>query len=151
MKAKNVGKRIAGFLYKEKAIAAILAVVIVMIFVNPVFFSAYNLTDILKSATVLVTIGCGLTPVIICHGCDLSLGGQMCLASILMVKLMPYIPIWLCAVVCILIGCFIGALNGFLVVHQKTEPFVITLGVGILLKGINQLLTDAHPIAGTSD
>jgi ribose transport system permease protein len=39
-------------------------------------------------------------------------------------------------------------LNGFLVVHQKTEPFIITLGVGFLLTGVAQQLSDAHPVPG---
>ena len=45
----------------------------------------------------------------------------------------------------------IGFVNGFLVVHQKTEAFIITLGMGMLLKGVAQQLTDAHPLACKSD
>jgi len=44
----------------------------------------------------------------------------------------------------------VGFINGFLVVHQKTEPFIINLGMGMLLKGICQQLTDAHPLTCTS-
>ncbi len=38
-------------------------------------------------------------------------------------------------------------MNGFLVVHQKTEPFIITLGMGMLLKGVAQQLTNASPLS----
>lgn len=57
----------------------------------------------------------------------------------------------LMAIVCTLFaGAVVGFINGFLVVHQKTEPFIITLGMGTLLKGVSQYLTDAHPLACTN-
>ena len=43
-------------------------------------------------------------------------------------------------------GAAVGFINGFLVVQQKCEPFIITLGMGILLKGICQQITNAHPL-----
>jgi ribose transport system permease protein len=46
----------------------------------------------------------------------------------------------------VLFGAVVGFVNGFLVVQQKTEPFIITLGMGLLLTGVAQQLTDAHPI-----
>jgi len=46
----------------------------------------------------------------------------------------------------VLFGAVVGAINGFLVVHQRTEPFIITLGMGLLLTGVAQQLTNAHPI-----
>lgn len=150
MKGKSIGRRAFQFLYEQKAIAAIIVIMLAMIFVNPLFFSKNNLIDILKSATVMITIGCGLTPVIICHACDLSLGGQMCMSGIITIMLMPYMSLPLCILIAVAAGCLVGYINGFLVVHQKTEPFVITLGMGTLLKGINQQLTDAHPIASTN-
>ena len=49
-------------------------------------------------------------------------------------------------VLAILFGVLVGFVNGFLSVHQKTEPFIITLGMGLLLTGVAQQLTDAHPV-----
>ena len=46
----------------------------------------------------------------------------------------------------VLFGVVVGFVNGFLSVHQKTEPFIITLGMGLLLTGVAQQLTDAHPV-----
>jgi len=49
-------------------------------------------------------------------------------------------------VLAILFGVLVGFVNGFLSVHQKTEPFIITLGMGLLLTGVAQQLTNAHPV-----
>jgi ribose transport system permease protein len=44
------------------------------------------------------------------------------------------------------LGGIIGLVNGYLSVYHKTEPFIITLGMGTLLTGIAQQITDAHPV-----
>jgi ribose transport system permease protein len=47
-------------------------------------------------------------------------------------------------------GSVVGFINGFLVVHQKTEAFIITLGMGMLVKGVSLLLTNANPVPARS-
>jgi ribose transport system permease protein len=41
----------------------------------------------------------------------------------------------------------VGIVNGYLIVHEQLEGFIVTLGMGILLKGIALQITDAHPIS----
>jgi ribose transport system permease protein len=43
-------------------------------------------------------------------------------------------------------GLAVGAINAFISVYQRAEPFIITLGMGIALTGIGQQLTNAHPV-----
>jgi len=120
---------------------------IIMIFFKTNFYSAYNLLDMLNSASINEILAAGVTLVIICAGCDLSVGGILSLSGIVTIELMEYMPI-LPAILCALaLGALIGFINGFFVVHQKTEPFIITLGMGMVLKGIAQEMTDAHPIS----
>ncbi|MCD2493031.1 ABC transporter permease [Lacrimispora sp. NSJ-141] len=150
MKTKWVAKKILTAVYRQKAIAALILVFAVMPLVNTSFFTVYNMVDMLKSASVYITIGCGVTVVVISGACDLSVGGIMCLAGIITVKMMGKYPLFICIIFALLMGVLVGAVNGFFVVRQKSEAFVITLGMGALLKGVAQQLTDAHPIAGTN-
>jgi ribose transport system permease protein len=136
--------RIAG---KRKAFLAVIVMFIIMIFFKTNFYTPYNLLDMLNSASINEILAAGVTLVIICAGCDLSVGGILSLSGIVSIELMnvmPILPAILCALV---LGAVIGFVNGFFVVHQKTEPFIITLGMGMVLKGIAQELTDAHPIS----
>ena len=55
-------------------------------------------------------------------------------------------PLWCAIAISILCGALTGFVNGFLIVQHKTEPMIITLGMGMLLKGIAQQITDAHPV-----
>ncbi len=134
-------------LSKQKAVLAIIAMLIMMLFSNTNFYSAYNWIDIFRSAAILEIVAFGVTVAVICGGCDLSVGGTLSLGGVIAVLMINAgYPIWMATIAAILVGAMIGFVNGFLVVHQKTEPFIITLGMGMLLKGVSQQLTDAHPL-----
>jgi ribose/xylose/arabinose/galactoside ABC-type transport system permease subunit len=59
---------------------------------------------------------------------------------------MNFMPMPFAILCAVLVGALIGFVNGFFVVHQRTEPFIITLGMDMFLKGISQQLTNARPI-----
>lgn len=136
---------------KQKAVIAILALMTLMLFFKTNFYTSYNLLSVLKDAAVNEIIAFGVTLTVIAAGCDLSVGGVMCLSGIVSIQLINSgMNIWLAIVIAVLSGATVGFVNGFLVVQQKTEAFIITLGTGMLIKGINQQLTDAHPISSTN-
>ena len=145
------GKRSLRALTKQKAVIAILAMLILMLFFKTNFYTSYNLLNILKDAAVNEIIAFGVTLTVIAAGCDLSVGGVMCLSGIVSIQLINGgMNMWLAVLIAVLCGAAVGFINGFLVVQQKTEAFIITLGVGMLIKGVNQQLTDAHPVSCTN-
>ena len=145
------GKRSLRALTKQKAVIAILAMLILMLFFKTNFYTSYNILNILKDAAVNEIIAFGVTLTVIAAGCDLSVGGVMCLSGIVSISLINNgVNIWLAVILAVLCGAAVGFINGFLVVQQKTEAFIITLGTGMLIKGINQQLTDAHPVSCTN-
>ena len=138
-------------LTKQKAVIAILALLILMLFFKTNFYTSYNLLSVLKDAAVNEIIAFGVTLTVIAAGCDLSVGGVMCLSGIVAIQLMNGgMGMPLAIAIAVLSGAAVGFINGFLVVQQKTEAFIITLGTGMLIKGINQQLTDAHPVSCTN-
>ena len=149
MTFKNASKKFLNVLVKRKALAFVILLLVIMPFVNKTFYTTYNIMDLLKSATIYEVAACGVTMAIIAGGCDLSVGHNMTLSGIVTILLMPYLPLWLCVLISLFIGCVIGFINGYLCVRWKTEPFIITLGMDMLLKGICQQLTDASPVTGT--
>ena len=144
-------KRTLRALTKQKAVVAILAMLLLMLFFKTNFYTSYNLLNVLKDAAVNEIIAFGVTLTVIAAGCDLSVGGVMCLSGIVAIKLMNGgLGMWPAIAIALLCGALVGFVNGFLVVQQKTEAFIITLGTGMLIKGINQQLTDAHPVSCTN-
>lgn len=150
-KNETVLTRSGAFLYGHKAIAAIIILYLTMFFFNfggdTGFFSGYSQTLILKKATVNIIVACGVTFAVMVHSIDLSIGGILALAGVLVVTFTQTMSPVLAVVLTLLIGVVVGAINGFLIVHEKLEGFIITLGMGILLKGVALQMTDAHPIS----
>ncbi len=140
-----------GFLYGHKAIAGIAILYLIAYIFNlntyTGFFTSYSQTLILTRATVNIIVACGVTFAVMVHSIDLSIGGMLALSGVLVIKFMDVMPVWLAILCTIAIGVFVGFVNGFLIVHQKLEGFIVTLGMGILLKGVALQLTDAHPIS----
>jgi len=143
----NIGKKLINIATKQKAVLAIIVILVIMLFSKTNFYTAYNLFDMVKSVSVLMILAYGVTLVLVAGGCDLSIGGIMVVSGIVAIKLMnANVPMLISILAALLVGAVVGAINGYLVVYQNTEPFIITLGMGMLLTGIAQQLTDAHPI-----
>jgi len=151
MKANTIGSKAWKVVSKQKAVIAILAMMVMMLFFKTQFYTAYNWLDMLRSAAIVEIVAFGVSVAVICGGCDLSVGGTLSLSGILAVMCINAgMPIVVGFLVALAAGALIGFVNGFLVVHQKTEPFIITLGMGMLLKGVAQQLTNAHPLSCTN-
>jgi len=131
----------------QKSVIVILAIFIAMLFFDTPFYTRYNLIDLINSNSTLLVMALGFTVVLIAGGVDLSVGGVMVVAGIIAIKLINSgVSIPIAVAVSILFGAAIGAINGYLSVYQNTEPFIITLGMGVLLTGVAQQLTTARPI-----
>lgn len=142
----GLGAKVLKFVSRQKAVIAILLMLFVMLFFDTGFYTKYNLLDMLNSAAILEIMAFGVTLTIICGGIDFSVGAIMSLSGIITIKLMGMMPLWCAILISVLCGALIGFMNGFLIVQHKTEPMIITLGMGMVVKGIAQQITDAHPV-----
>ena len=135
----------------QKAPIAMLLIFVAMLFFKTPFYTSYNLIDLINSNSTLLIVAMGFTVVLVAGGVDLSVGGVMTVSGIIAIKLINSgVAIPIAVLVSILFGAAIGAINGYLTVYQNTEPFIITLGMGVLLTGVAQQLTTARPISGES-
>ncbi|MDP3179027.1 MAG: ABC transporter permease, partial [Spirochaetaceae bacterium] len=150
MNLKALGSSLLTLATKQRAFMAIVIMLAGMLFSGTGFYSVYNLLDMLNSTSILLILSFGVTMTIVSGGCDLSIGGTLVVSGILAIKLLDTVPMGIAISIAVAFGAGVGFLNGFLVVHQKTEPFIITLGTGLLLVGVAQQLTDAHPIPATN-
>ena len=140
----------------QRAFLAIIVVVIVMALFNLFpetktnFFSEANFINVLKAASIFLILAMGETVVLIGGGVDLSIGGMMAFSGVVVILLMNAgVPVPIAIAIALLVGVAIGAVNAFISVYQRAEPFIITLGMGIVLTGAGQQLTDARPVSST--
>jgi ribose transport system permease protein len=140
----------------QKAFLAIILVLIAMALLNLIpetrshFFSEANFINVLKAASIFLILAMGETIVLIAGGVDLSIGGMMAFSGVVVIMLINAgVPIPVAIALTLLIGVAVGAVNAFISVYQRTEPFIITLGMGIILTGAGQQLTNARSVASS--
>lgn len=128
-----------------------------LIFV-PRFGDVGNLINVLMQITINALIATGMTFVILTGGIDLSVGSVAALTGIVsstVINLMPNSGIGMSVVVIfgisIIIGGFCGAINAFNISELKVPPFVATLAMMSIARGLAYVLTDAKPVFGMPD
>jgi len=145
---QSFGRQTLKYLGKQKAIVAIVVILVAMLFSSSNIFTRRHLEAFLVVASPDLIIAFGVTFAVICRACDLSVGSVMCLSGILSIQMINSgMPVFLAVLLAILSGSLIGFINGFLIVQQKTEAFIITLGMGMLLKGVALYITNQRPVS----
>ena len=143
-----LGGQALKILSKQKAVVAIAIMFIAMIFTDSNFYTAMNFSNLLEAVSTNAIIAFGVTLAVICKGCDLSVGSVMAMSGIIAIMLLNSgMNMLLAILIAILSGSAVGFINGFLIVQQKSEAFIITLGMGMFVQGVALLLTNANPVS----
>ena len=137
---------------KFAALGSLVVLVAIFSFTTPAFFSMGNGMTIALQVTSLAYLGIGVTCVIVAGGIDLSLGSVLALAGVaagLTVK--AGMPVWLGMLVGLLVGSACGLLNGLFVAVLELPPFIATLGMTLVARGVALQLTGARPVSGLGE
>ena len=133
-----------------------LVLIILIIFstiASPKIFPTYtNIMNILKQASIVGVVSIGMTLVLLIGGIDLSVTSIMAITACLLADMFKAaaangatgILLTRVAVV-LLIGCFIGLCNGLLIISRNLEPFIVTLGMNQVVKGIVMVYRKGAP------
>ncbi|MEZ4671135.1 MAG: ABC transporter permease [Anaerolineae bacterium] len=126
----------------------LLLVIIVLMFSvgtsNPRFLSQNNLTDVFAANAYIAVAAIGMSMVIVSGNIDISVGslvgvlitlsGNLAVGLAAMGWPLPLVNIvaWVAPLV---VGMFVGAINGFFVAYLRIPAIVVTLGMLSILKG----------------
>ena len=139
---------IRSFLKKNGSFVVFLFIFAIATLFVPRFASINNFALILKQAAIPI-IGClGMTCVLMTGGIDLSFGYAIGLSSItvgLLVKTYE-VNTFVSILVTLLVGVIIGLINGLCVQKIKVPAFIATLGMGYVLLGISQIISNGSSI-----
>lgn len=114
----------------------------------PTFRNPQNLLNLLQQNSVNAIIASGVTFVLITGGIDLSVGSTAALAGMAGAAVMVSHGIFLGVLAGLAAATAAGLLNGLLISRAGIVPFVTTLGVQTLTRGILYIATNATPIYG---
>lgn len=111
------------------------------------FLSAYNFRTV-GTQTVVVGLGAiGMTFVIVSGGIDLSVGSVMALCSVICaLALKSGLPEWLAIACAVATGAVCGGINGLLIARLRILPFIATLGMLGVARGVAKLLAGGQKV-----
>lgn len=151
------------------ALIGLILISLVAYLVSNVFMSKDNLLNIARQVSINGIISIGMTLVILSRGIDLSVGSVVGFTSIFIAGiyypriLYPFFinfskflseigqssgsfEILVVFIFIVIIGGIIGLINGLVLVHSKIEPFIMTLCMMVIIRGLALLWSNGRPI-----
>ena len=142
-------------LFRNQGITMLLILAImwiVLAFLSPYFFTVDNLFEITLQTAVVAIIAVGQTLVIISGGLDLSVGSVFACAAVVGGLVFTSTGNLVLALATTLgVGALLGLTNGLLISKVRVPPFIATLGMMGIARGLALILSSGIPIYGLDD
>ncbi|MBB6633814.1 ABC transporter permease [Cohnella thailandensis] len=138
----------SGFWQQFLAFGSLIVLLIVFSLASENFFQFSNIVGILLSTAVTGVLALGATFVIITGGIDLSVGTVMTLSAVMTGVSISFwgTPIWVGLLVGILTGALCGCVSGYAVSKLNIPPFIATLAMMMIAKGLALVISGTKPV-----
>ncbi|MFC2137394.1 ABC transporter permease [Bacteroidota bacterium] len=156
-------KKIKHYLIKFQSVIALLIMCIILSFLSDKFLTGENSWNVMRQISVNMIISLGMTLVILTGGIDLSVGAILALAGAITASMLKfgaefidlnlYVGFTLLGALVggTLAGTLLGWFNGLTITRFKVPPFVATLAMLTIARGLTMLWTGGFPITGLGD
>ncbi len=132
---------------------ALIALCVIASIASPSIFPTFtNVANLLRQLSIVGVVSIGMTVVLLIGGIDLSVTGTMAISACVLARMSDSLmksgnpdAVWWVVLMILGIGLGIGLINGIMIVFRNVEPFIITLGMAQVLKGINYIYTKGAP------
>ena len=143
-------ERLLGFSQAAGAFLALIVLIAVLAVIAPNFLTSRNLLNVIDQVTVLGVVSLGMTVVIITGGIDLSVGSVLALSTMVLGWLSHFggFGMGMAISVSLLVGLACGMLNGVSITYGKLPPFIGTLAMMSIARGLANLITNGRQIIG---
>lgn len=146
-----------------QSIVALLVLFIALTVLSDRFLTGENIWNVMRQISVNTVISVGMTLVILTGGIDLSVGSILAISGAITASMMKFgteieslnmfLGFTLLGALLggILSGSFLGWFNGLFITRFKVPPFVATLAMLTIARGLTMLWTGGFPITGLGD
>jgi ribose transport system permease protein len=151
------------YLLKFQSLIALFILCLVIGLLSDKFFTAANAWNVMRQISVNICISVGMTLVVLTAGIDLSVGSVLALCGAITAGLLKsgieiptldlYIGFTLLGGILagVLTGSLLGAFNGWAITRFNVPPFVATLAMLTIARGLTMLWTKGFPISGLGE
>ena len=140
-------------LHRFGLLLVILLVGLGLTFTTDTFLSVANLTNVARQVSINGILAVGVTFVLLTAGVDLSLGSVVALSGVACATFAHPgdHPVFVPIAVGLLTGAACGLVNGVLVTRGGVAPFIVTLGMMTVARGLALIVSGGRPVANMSD
>ncbi len=139
---KNIGR----LLLDNSTIVVFICMLIIAAFLSDRFYSEDNITNVLRQSVPLGLAALGMLFVILTGGIDLSIGSIMAFVSVVVGLMIPDIGLWPALVAGLGMVTLMGAFSGILVTWFNIAPFIATLAMMTIARGLALIIADGQPV-----
>ena len=134
----------------EGTLIAILTVLFIFLTIaSDSFLTFNNLSNLVRQTAIIGVVAIGMSFVIITGGIDLSVGAIVGFSGIFGAILMKTgMNMMLAIVISVLFSMLVGIINGILIYNGKVPPFIATMGIMTIVRGMIMLVSGARLISG---
>ncbi len=131
---------------------SLICICIILSVTTPNFFSAQNLLIVLRQVSINGILAIGVTFVIIAGGIDLSLGSVIALTGVVAASFAhpETFPLIVPLLLALLTGMIVGTVNGLTITLGKVAPFIVTLGMMTIARGLALVFSNGRPVTNLS-
>ncbi len=128
-------------IFGTRELGVFLALIVLCIFMNfasPYFWTYENIFNVARSMSTIGIMAIGMTMVIVSGGIDLSVGSVAAVSAMMTARQMSYAgwSPWLAFFTGIVVGLMCGAVNGLVITRLRVPPFIATLGMYSVARGL---------------
>lgn len=145
------------FFEKYGTVLILIVMIVFMTMIRPSFFTFNNLTNIIRQQTPIAIMALGVTFTIISGGIDISGGSVIAMSAVTLAVFARVdssgsaLPLLVPIFASIISAGLAGLLNGLVISYGKVPPFIATLGMMSVARGIALIISKGRPITGFTD
>lgn len=163
MQSLTISKKTGSQFSKFQSLIALFVLCLAISILSDKFLTVNNLWNVLRQISVNIAISVGMTLVVLTGGIDLSVGSVLALTGAVTASLIkngieiPSLNLFIgftilgAVIVGILIGFFLGWINGMVITRFRVPPFIATLAMLTIARGLTMLWTKGFPITSLGD
>ncbi|WP_394618881.1 ABC transporter permease [Lentzea sp. JNUCC 0626] len=144
-------------LVEGRALIALIVIIVAFALLSDNYLSAGNIVTIIKQVAFNAVVALGMLLVILNGGIDLSVGSTVGLTGAVagtlfrgldvpLTEAIAYPSVWVIVLVCVGVGALTGYVNGLLIARLGLAPFIVTLGMLYVARGLTQVLLNGQNI-----
>jgi len=148
----SVTSQVRSWLARYGLVLALLSIGVILSVAKPQFLTVGNLVNVVRQISINGILAVGVTYVLLTGGVDLSLGSLVALTGVVAACFAHpgEYPVAVPVLMGVLAGMVCGAANGVVITRGRVAPFIVTLGMMTVARGLALVISGGKPVSNLS-